>query len=84
MKRELQIGHCTGHEVEEANRVLEKLASQFPKDAEEYKAVELAAKALLYVFQSGVAAEFRLFIEKFDSELTDEQKKRLLDLGIEP
>ena len=86
MKKRLPVGYrqITGHEVEEANRFLEKFASQFPKDAEEYKAIELAAKALLFAFQSGNAAEFWSFLEHFGSKLTDEQKKRLLNFGIEP
>jgi len=75
--------HITGHEIQEANRLLEKLAAQFPKDTAEYKAIELAAKALLFAFQTATAAKFRLFLENFDSELTGEQKKRLSDLGIE-
>jgi hypothetical protein len=79
----IRCRHIAGYEIDEANRLLEQLASQFPKDAAEYKAIELAAKALLFAFQSGTAAKFRLFLENFDSELTDEQKKRLCDLGIE-
>jgi hypothetical protein len=73
----------TGREVEEANSILEKSASQFPKDAKEYKAIELAAKALLFAFQRQVAADFEAYLEHFGAELTEEQKRRLLALGID-
>ena len=78
-----KLHKMTAHEVKEANKVLEKVASKFGKETEEYKAIELAAKALLCAFQTGVAAEFASFLKSFDSELTDEQKKQLSRLGIE-
>lgn len=73
----------TGHHVEKTTKLLAKLASQFPKNAKEYQAIELAAKALLFASQRGTAVEFKSFLKNFDSELTPKQKKHLRSLGID-
>ncbi len=71
-------------QIEESNKVLELIASGYAKQSAEYRAIELGAKALLFVFQREVLEEFKLFLKKCDSELTDVQKRRLRDFGLEP
>jgi len=69
--------------LEEALAVLKSVAAQFPKESQEHQAIELAAKALLYVFQEDVERRFKSFLRDFDSELTAEQKQNLRRIGIE-
>ncbi|MDB6109473.1 MAG: hypothetical protein JWR69_1223 [Pedosphaera sp.] len=71
-------------DVEKINRALERAASQFGAGTEEYKAIELAAKALLFILQTKAIREFNAFLKNFDEELTAQQKQRLVKLGIEP
>ena len=68
---------------EESLKVLEKIASGFSKESQEYEAIELAAKALHYVFHEDVERKFKTFLKDFDSELTAEQKENLRRMGIE-
>jgi hypothetical protein len=68
--------------VEESNKVLETIASNFPRRSREYKALELAAKALLFVENRKTKQEFEVFLQSFNSELTPQQKRRLCEMRI--
>lgn len=74
----------TGHELEETSKVLEALTAGFSKQSAEHKAIELAAKAMMFVFQRGMFAEFKAFAERLDADLTNEQRMRLQKLGLQP
>jgi len=70
-------------EFEKSLEVLEKIAAKFSKESEEHEAIELAAKALHYVFHEDVERRFRTFLKDFDAELTPEQKENLRRMGID-
>ena len=69
-------------DLEKANQVLESIASKFPKRSNECRALELAAKALLFAQNSKTRREFEDFLRGFNSELTAQQRGRLRDMGI--
>jgi hypothetical protein len=70
--------------VEEALETLGSVSSGFSKESREHQAIELAAKALHYVFHDEVKRRFEAFLKDFDSELTGEQKDKLQRMGVEP
>jgi hypothetical protein len=77
-----QAGIAT-KDMEETSKVLESIASKFSKRSKEYKALELAAKALHFAYQRESNKKFVAFVQNFDSDLTSEQRKKLRSLGID-
>lgn len=70
-------------EFEEASKVLEALAAGFDEQSPEHIAIELAARSMLFAFQEGVSAQFKVFLERGGAGLSEEQKARLRGLGLE-
>jgi len=68
--------------VEKTNKVLETIASEYPKRSKENKALELAAKAMIFANSSGTRRQFGVFLRDFNSELSPEQQRRLREIGI--
>jgi hypothetical protein len=63
-------------------RVLETLAKQHAPGSPEHAAVELAAKALLFLHATRQGRAFAEYLRDFHAELTDEQRRFLSSLGL--
>jgi len=70
-------------EPEPELRVLEMLASQQVPSSAEHAAIELAAKALLFIHATRQATAFGDYLKELDAGLTDEQREHLSRLGLE-
>jgi hypothetical protein len=70
---------------EDSLLILESIANAFDKNSVQYKAIEEAAQAFIFL---NMHKELKKSYEKFrlqsDKELTKSQKKHLRDMGIEP
>lgn len=64
-------------------RILETIASQQAPSSAEHAAIELAAKALLFIHATRQATAFGDYLKEIDAGLTDEQRKHLERLGLE-
>jgi hypothetical protein len=71
-------------DIEGTFAILESVAQKYPDDSIEYKSIELAARALAFVFESKVSEAFRSYILSSNEPLTDKQKEHLKSMGIEP
>jgi hypothetical protein len=67
---------------EETTRRLADAASKFPRKSKEHRAIEFAAKALLFACNEENQVKFAAFLATFDSDLTEQQKERLRGMGI--
>jgi hypothetical protein len=66
-------------------KILESMANSFDKDSVQYKAIEEAAQALIFLNLHGeLKKAYEQFRMQGDQELSDAQKKHLQDMGIEP
>ena len=62
--------------------MLEKVAEKHKADPDAYHAVEVAAKAILFIDQGGLNDAFLKYLREFNEDLTDEQKQFLKDIGL--
>jgi hypothetical protein len=69
-------------EFEEIARTLKSIAANYPKKSAEYKAIELAAKALIFACERTVAEEFEIFLSEFGKKLSPQQKQHLMKMGL--
>lgn len=76
-------GQETDFDPEKDLRVLEALAGRHAPSSAEYLAIELAAKALLFVHATGQAKGFGEYLREFHADLTAEQRELLGRLGLE-
>lgn len=63
-------------------RILEVLASQYAPSSSEHAAIELAAKALLFLHATRQGPAFGEYLREFHADLTDEQRQILARLGL--
>ena len=63
--------------------IFQIIAEKYPNDSEEYKAIEIASRATLFIFMTGQTNSFQKFWEELNAPLTSEEKKRLSDHGIQ-
>jgi len=68
---------------EEDSIILENLANQHEENSKEYAALRRAAIALWYALTEG-HENFQKYIDKFDGDLSPEQRAHLIELGIDP
>ena len=68
---------------EEHAKILESLANQHGQDSREYEAVRHAAIALWFVLVESPET-FLDFVDRWDSDLSPEQRARLAEMGIDP
>jgi len=68
---------------EEDSRILEKLANQHVEGSKEYAALKRAAIALWYALAEGHES-FQKYIDKFEGDLSPEQRAHLIEIGIDP
>lgn len=69
---------------EEDSKILERIATQYGEESEEYRAMKHAAIALWYVLTGQGHQWFKEYLEQFEGELTPEQRKHLIEMGIDP
>lgn len=68
---------------EDVLKILESIANSFDKESVQYKAVEEAARAFLFInLDKNLKEEFDRFIS--DKDLTEAQKQHLRSMGIGP
>lgn len=68
---------------EEDSKILEMLASQHGEGSREYAALKRAAIALWYALAEG-HDKFQQYIDKFEGDLSPEQRADLIRMGIDP
>jgi hypothetical protein len=69
--------------LEDALKILESIANSYDKESVQYKAIEEAARALLFVnMDKDIKEEFERI--QSDKELSETQKQHLQKMGIEP
>jgi len=68
---------------EEDSKILETIAARYDEDSREHAALAHAALALLYVLTTG-KQKFMEHVVASESGLTAEQKKSLIEMGIDP
>ena len=69
--------------MEDILKVLESIANSYDKESVQYKAIEEAARAFLFVnLDKDIKEEFDRI--QSDKELSDAQKQHLRKMGIEP
>lgn len=68
---------------EEDSRTLEELAKQYAENSREYVALKHAAIALWYVLAEG-HEKFKRYVDQFEGDLTPEQRRHLIEMGIDP
>jgi hypothetical protein len=70
---------------EDVSKALESIAKSFSKDSIQYKALEEAAWALVFVnMEADIAPKFKKFRSECGKELSESQKQNLRQMGIEP
>jgi hypothetical protein len=73
----------TTSELHEKLKLLQNLSRHFPDGSDECKAVELAANAILFVFQEETRNAFLKFRMARDQPLTEAQILHLRAIGID-
>jgi hypothetical protein len=69
--------------LEDVLKILESIANSFDKESVQYKAIEEAARAFLFVnMDKNLKEEFDRI--ESDKELSESQKQHLREIGIEP
>jgi hypothetical protein len=70
---------------EDTLKILESIANAFDKDSVQYKAIEEAAQAHIFLnMHEDLKKAYEQFRMQGDQELSDAQKQHLRDMGIEP
>jgi hypothetical protein len=64
--------------------VLERVAGQSAPGSPEHAAIDLAARALLFVHAGGLDEDFRRYLTIMDEPLGDEERAFLERIGLEP
>jgi len=70
--------------LEDDSKVLESIANQFGEESREYIALKHAAFVLHYVLMGQGHEWFKDYLEKLEGDLTPEQRKHLIEMGIDP
>jgi|WetSurMetagenome_2_1015567.scaffolds.fasta_scaffold617188_1 hypothetical protein len=63
---------------------LKSIAAKYPKASPENKAIEVAAKGLMFACESTVYANFERFLKEFGEKLSPKQKAHLKRMGLLP
>ncbi len=70
---------------EDVSKILESIAQSFAKDSVQYKALDEAAWAFLFVnMRRDLKEAFDIFRMHSGKELSEAQKQHLRQMGIEP
>jgi hypothetical protein len=66
-------------------KILESISNSFDKDSVQYKAIEEAAQALIFMhMHKDLKKAFEQYRMRCDEELLEVQKQHLRDMGNEP
>jgi hypothetical protein len=71
-------------DIDKALQELQLLAAAVDSASPQYRAIELGAKALHFVASSETRRHFERFVLMFNTELTEDQLRKLQKLGIDP
>jgi hypothetical protein len=72
-------------ELEAYLKILKSIANSFDKNSVQYKAVEEAAQAIMFLnMHKDLKKAYEQFRMQTDKELSEAQKQHLRDMGIEP
>jgi hypothetical protein len=74
--------HFDIKEYERISKTLQSVAENYSKKSAEYKAIELAAKALMFACEFTVAQEFEIFLRETGERLSPKQKEHLKKMGL--
>jgi hypothetical protein len=69
-------------ELENITKTLKSIAANYSKKSAEYKAICLAANALMFACEQTVAEEFEIFLRQFGEKLSLKQKEHLKKMGL--
>jgi hypothetical protein len=69
-------------EYEGLARTLDAVAKNYPKKSAEFKAIELAAKALVFACECTVTREFKVFLRKWDKKLFSQPRQHLKRMAL--
>ena len=64
--------------------LLEKAAKSYPPLSPEFRAIELAAKAMLFIHARRQGPQFAEYLRSMSGPLTPEQADFLRSIGLEP
>ncbi len=67
-------------DIDKILKILKSVADNFPKSSEEYKSIEIAAKAIIELSHERTFKQLNDLLK--DTKLTYEQKKQLHKLGL--
>jgi len=67
--------------LEEQVRILGELAASYPRDSQQYNAIENAALAMIFAVTEQYEA-FSIYVASKDNELSEKQKEFLRDVGL--
>jgi hypothetical protein len=79
--REMKKKQFDIKELENTTKTLKVIAANYSKTSAEYKAICLAAKALMFACEQTAAEEFEIFLSEFGQKLTPKQKEHLRKMG---
>jgi hypothetical protein len=69
-------------EYETFSKILKSIADKYPKTSPESKAIELAAKALVFACEYTVYQEFEIFLREWDKKLSPKEKEHLKKMKL--
>ncbi len=69
-------------DVESICQTLKEIADNYPASSKEYKALELAAQAVIHVEMSQTMQAFRAFVRDSNKGISAKQKRVLKKMGI--
>jgi len=75
MNQTIPDGSWEKVDLEGVAHILASIAEKYPSDSPEYKAIELAAKALLFVMLEAAHERFVRFMEKEAMPMSEHERK---------
>lgn len=67
---------------DETLRTLEVIAEKYDDGSPEHAALKVAAKGLLFIHAAEHGTAFVAYLEQFDDDLTEEQRRLLAAMGL--
>ncbi|MRG90905.1 hypothetical protein [Polyangium spumosum] len=67
---------------DETLKTLERIAEKYDEGSPERAALEVAAKGLLFIHAAEHGNTFVEYLEQFDADLTEEQRRHLTRMGL--
>jgi DNA replication protein DnaD len=67
---------------EKTTKILKTIAIQYPESSEEYQAIEVAARALLFACETRTWEKFEQFLGEFGKKFSPKQIDHLQRMGL--